>query len=745
MDRKLINPAIVQDIAAAIREKGGSEDPIIVNALGDAIRALPQGMGDNTTEVVEAISGEQPKGDIAIANAIAKGATDAAREHVWQGERATDEGRELRDGVAFVSALRGRSMKVANRLNATIYNFSAYSPSYASIETTNDEKIVTSNYEGTGGDPIAIVVRNRKLTEAIGHKVLVVTKFRSIINNELRPIFELFGATGTLAFDYKNGIAYHIHDCVSDKGIHLLKVGGTKAIGDKWAFGNPQVFDLTAMGMEDVVDADDFAHRLGYADAASLPYIPYGEQIVNSKPTEVVSRGRNLWDENVIHGYLAANGTFTPNNAYVASDFIEVEPNTLYGITNSANVGRRIYYDENKGFISEILSSDSAFITPANTRYLRFDMKGVYGGEYKHDVCLYKGKSSTEYTPYVAPSVLPLPLSSILHEGQPLFPQGLCGIGDVKDEVDWAKGKATQRYYKVVLDGTQRIAVSNWRATEGAFAVLYDVSAMPRVKHAANNTSKPNIIASRADTISYNNAYNLKQGVFEVTPSVYYSLGLRLPSTLASTEAEFVAYLRSNPMEVIYELADPIEVTFDPAKAFYRVQNGGTEEAVMDGVSAPLVADIVYRDDMPYDEEEALLTFANEKTGQNDATLGEAVRTLADGYGKASDIALPLASETNVAVAENASYSTLTDFLNAYASYIKKEATPYVYGIVFKNNSSATRAGKRAVIFQKNGYDCLLNERVGYSGSDLSYGCDIQAGCTILIRKYGFDYSVITK
>lgn len=150
------------------------------------------------------------------------------------------------------------------------------------------------------------------------------------------------------------------------------------------------------------------------------------------------------------------------------------------------------------------------------------------------------------------------------------------------------------------------------------------------------------------------------------------------------------------------------------------------------------------------DEIRALTAFANETTGKGDTLLGDAVKTLCDGYGKGGgggedeDEAMPLISEKTVSASSYATYDTLTSFLTAYSSEIVR-GDGYFYAIVFKDNTSNARAGKRAVIWSRNSYDCLINERVGYSGSDLSYGVDVYAGCTIIIRKYQIDLEVITR
>lgn len=625
MDRKLINPAIVQDIAAAIREKGGQTDPIVVNALGDAIRALPQGMGDNTTEVVEAISGEQPEGDVEIANAIAKGATDAAREHVWQGERATDEGRELRDGVAFVSALRGQSIKMVQEIDKSIYAIDSLFNGI-SFNLYGESGLVVCNGTSTGRANHRVNKYN--IPYANGHKLFVV----GCPKNGTSATYHL------VCVEYKNGVyqatmGYEYGDGAiltaksSETNEIVIEVVAANASGqsvDNLTF-LPQVFDLTAMygAGNEPTTPDDFAHRLGYADAASLPYIPYGEQIVNSKPTEVVSRGRNLWDEEWENKYFSTTGAiFNDPTSISSKNLIPISGSTQYYFKKALGKPARInFYDLDKQFLRQVSPIQTeghgdTFVADSDAHYMTFMVNNT--SVYNHDVCINVSDSQNgTYTPYMQPSVLPLPLSSIHHEGQPLFPNGLCGLGGTTDEVSFARGWAANRIGGVDL-GDIEVSIQSVNSYGIVNFIAY-ASQFPRV---SLTQSMPVLCTLERQQSSI--ASTQKEGFLTATGSLY----IRLKQTTAPTIEAFHSVMKGVKLYYIYDT--PIEVTFDPAKAFYKVQNGGSEEAVMDGVSAPLVADIAYRDNMAYAEEAALLAFANERSGQNDADLGDAIRTLSE-------------------------------------------------------------------------------------------------------------------
>ena len=53
-------------------------------------------------------------------------------------------------------------------------------------------------------------------------------------------------------------------------------------------------------------------------------------------------------------------------------------------------------------------------------------------------------------------------------------------------------------------------------------------------------------------------------------------------------------YAQGNPLKVVYELADPIEVEYDEKNITYPVVAGGTEEAIASEPSTAFRADIGY-------------------------------------------------------------------------------------------------------------------------------------------------------
>lgn len=98
------------------------------------------------------------------------------------------------------------------------------------------------------------------------------------------------------------------------------------------------------------------------------------EDIDNVKPDHVLAYvvGRNLFNKyTAIEGYYVNkdNGELVANNSYFASDYIEVEENTTYGVNIT---GHFAWYKEDKTYISGG-SGTNALNSPALAKYLRVD------------------------------------------------------------------------------------------------------------------------------------------------------------------------------------------------------------------------------------------------------------------------------------------------------------------------------------------------------------------------------------
>lgn len=194
-------------------------------------------------------------------------------------------------------------------------------------------------------------------------------------------------------------------------------------------------------------------------------YIPYNEgEIVNADVEKVVSKGRNLWDEQWARGTIAVDGTFSSadQNRIRCVNYIDVEPNTTYTFVKPYN-GYYALYDRNKNFIGRytINTSQKTFTTTSDTRYL-----GIAFGngstdpltEYKNNVAIIKGNNiDASYIPYS--DTIETEVKSIITK---YFPTGMKSAGNVHDLFDIENGVAVQNV------GSTTIGSLSWNLTSGA-------------------------------------------------------------------------------------------------------------------------------------------------------------------------------------------------------------------------------------------------------------------------------------
>ena len=125
------------------------------------------------------------------------------------------------------------------------------------------------------------------------------------------------------------------------------------------------------------------------------------DQAVSLKSIEGAELGKNLFNKDNVTPdkyVLYSNGQLGDNTNYVATDYIEVEPNTQYTRNYSHQMA---FYDANKTYISGINVDWSnigvtTFTTPANAKYVRLTVAKTAVDTFQ----LEKGSVATSYEPY---------------------------------------------------------------------------------------------------------------------------------------------------------------------------------------------------------------------------------------------------------------------------------------------------------------------------------------------------------
>ena len=132
---------------------------------------------------------------------------------------------------------------------------------------------------------------------------------------------------------------------------------------------------------------------------------------VNSNLTDLAfgenSGSANIFNGKIVGGLLIETGEISGSlTTRITSDFIPVEPNTLYTqiAPTSAKRGRYCEYDANKNLVYfDQDGLQDTFTTKPTTKYLRISFGSEYGTTFKNDIAIIKG-NATEYVPYI-PSV----------------------------------------------------------------------------------------------------------------------------------------------------------------------------------------------------------------------------------------------------------------------------------------------------------------------------------------------------
>jgi hypothetical protein len=219
---------------------------------------------------------------------------------------------------------------------------------------------------------------------------------------------------------------------------------------------------------------------------------------------------------------------------YYATDYIEVEPNTEYIF---ANINKNIaYYDANKTFIPMPLSEGYAEkkctyfynTSPSNAKYVRLSIKDMYIGK----PYMAKGK-------YICDNkAIPTTLRSL--------PNG------VKDTIEKRENKyvKVQRCGEAIFNGTE----NDWYTTNSAHAETLRFS-----KPYSNLAFKEKELQCVSDRFvsAPNNEWNFNR---EQVDQDGDNLNIVISRSRLSTHNEngLRAYLKENPLTVVYELATPI-------------------------------------------------------------------------------------------------------------------------------------------------------------------------------------------
>lgn len=138
------------------------------------------------------------------------------------------------------------------------------------------------------------------------------------------------------------------------------------------------------------------------ADQMNALVNTYFEGLKSCNKMEILTRGRNLFDEVLELGYLnnTSGASESSTTALRSKNFIKIKPNTLYTLSNNMGYLNRLYwYGKDFNFIS---LSPSPATSPANATYVKFRTEaGLVQNNLSVKFMLNEGSTALPYAPYV--------------------------------------------------------------------------------------------------------------------------------------------------------------------------------------------------------------------------------------------------------------------------------------------------------------------------------------------------------
>lgn len=316
-------------------------------------------------------------------------------------------------------------------------------------------------------------------------------------------------------------------------------------------------------------------------------FVQYEHIVSVARDARIKTTGINLWDEQWEVGNIGSSGEYRPSNENIRpKNLISVIGGKTYCYSSSA-IAWLCLYDVNKTFIRGWnIQPNTTFEVPNNCAFLAF--VPWYEPPYKNDICINISDPAIngQYFPYEGHE-LNLGIDLIVNsDGNPLFPDGLNGIGNIHDEM--TPTKAVKRFGVKVFDGTE-----NWvEDNNHYFSITIEDKKEDQYQYVLNNYY-PTRNSWAAD--------DKPKSVANVNQSYRF-----YDQTIGSM-AEWKSYLadlyaQGNPLKVVYELAEPIEVTTDSDLSFTYTE-GGMEMLVSDGMSATPTGTVTYYHDVQYHDD----------------------------------------------------------------------------------------------------------------------------------------------
>lgn len=257
----------------------------------------------------------------------------------------------------------------------------------------------------------------------------------------------------------------------------------------------------------------------------------------------ILSKNKNLFDGELKRGYALGIeegfhfGDFYPSENYSSSiNYIIVEPNVTYRVNKD-----RIWVIEYDKHFNPIKfnSGWTTFVFDLNTKYIRFYLNNVN----TENVQIEKNENITSYIPPKCHKT-----EILLNEPLRSLPNGVC------DEI--VGNQTIRRVGRIILDGTENWNVHPYEK-EGFLNVWVDPFKKPENMIMFGSTNCERYLKCNILNVKNN------RDLFEELISIHYQPTVKWCYISVSKERmsdinEFKKWLSENPIEILYELEEPI-------------------------------------------------------------------------------------------------------------------------------------------------------------------------------------------
>lgn len=344
---------------------------------------------------------------------------------------------------------------------------------------------------------------------------------------------------------------------------------------------------------------DDTLYPMLNKGSTVFPYEPYFEGLRDTKVTEIVSYGKNLFDaDNIIKGsFDSVGGYMSGEHLLRTSNPISIIGGETYVVSCNPSYDLRYLYfygSENENISNMWMGRPTnhfyKFTAPKDARFVNigFEIDGATNGtvidlsaaKTNSEMQLERGSVNTEYKPYREPITYPIP-----EEVQALEGYGKGVSQQYHNYFDFNNNVFVKRIARRVFDGTEY-----WHASNTNEAGKYRIStsiASNKVVYPVDNSTPPSAVCNLYNAESVTNVYLQKRGfTFSSTSQAVFIYDEAYNTTDVSLWKEHLAelYAEGNPLTVEYVITEPIETDisalFPNFDNFLSVEGGGTLEFV---------------------------------------------------------------------------------------------------------------------------------------------------------------------